>query len=272
LIRLVDDTDPEILDTVYQELFSMGESGLEKLKLAAKDSQNIAIKPQLEEIIARIIFDFQIQKLMNWRRNGGVDLLEGWVLLTQFEFPEITYVRARKEINRVVNKIWLMLSPHLTEIDKIQAINHFLFRTEHYQPCHLEFEKPRHTLLFSLLEHKTGSPLALAVLYLIICLLLDLPVHLTHFGRYYVLRYHGQNEDWYIDPFTQGQIASELQVKSILEKHQLDTNLSHYKPMSNIFIILEMLDHLIFKNQLKGDLEEANRYEKVRAGIKIDFT
>src|SRR6185369_14782591 len=87
LVRLLDDNDPRVAAQVEQELLSLGTNGITLLEQAWEQAQSSVIQTRLEELIYQIQVEHFTRELFEWRMEGGKDLIQGWLQLTQIRYP-----------------------------------------------------------------------------------------------------------------------------------------------------------------------------------------
>ena len=272
LISLLDDPDPQVYQQVEEQLITLGTSGIGKLEEAwEKCSSNQLIQARLEELISRIQITFYTDQLLEWRKEGGNDLLEGWILLTQAQYPSLNKQKYRNEVQRLVSKIWLQMDPRMNEIERLCVINKQFYTVERYTGNYQDPDKPDNVFLSHLIDTHQGNSLSLSALYLIICQQLDIPLQVVNFMGYYAIRCYRRNAHFYIDAYNQGMFFTPQQVQEFLQKLNVESNVSFYKPLSNIYIILNMINTLIAQYRQAEQNAKADKFDKLLKDIEIKF-
>jgi regulator of sirC expression with transglutaminase-like and TPR domain len=262
LVRLLEDTDPEVSTAVEAELLRLGPAAISRLERAWEKQTDSLIQSRLEDLIDKIQFSHLQEELMLWKNSGGHDLIYGWLLLTQIQYPTINLQKYRNEINRLVNRIFLQINTKMTELEKLSQINTFIYRNEGYTGNYREIDRPENNYLSILIDTKNGNPISLSSLYLIICQLLDenIPIQVVNLDGYYALRYINTNTHFYIDAFNKGMFFTPKQVELFLHKRNANENVLNYPPMSNLLIIHHLILHLIYSYKQLKDNMKANRF------------
>jgi regulator of sirC expression with transglutaminase-like and TPR domain len=272
LISLLDDPDPHVYQEVEEQLFTLGASGIEKLERAWEQcSTNQIIQSRLEELISRIQITSYTEQLMEWRKAGGNDLLEGWIILTCCQYPTLNKQKYRNEVQRLVAKIWLQMDPRMNEIERLCVINKHFYTVERFTGNYQDPDKPDNIFLSHLIDTRQGNSLSLSALYLIVCQQLDIPLQVVNFMGYYAIRCYRRNVHFYIDAYNQGMFFTPQQVQEFLQKLNVESNVSYYKPLSNIYIILNMVHTLISQYRTVGLEAKAQKFEQLLQDIEIKF-
>lgn len=269
LIRLLDDPDPVVTQHVEDELFRLGPQGIEKLEAAWESVADALVQSRIEELISRIQISHYSRQLLNWRLAGGKDLLEGWLLLTQMQYPMLNVVKYRNELQRLISKIWLQLDSRMNELERLIAINKQLYSVERFSGNYKEPERPENNYISFLIDTKQGNSLSLSALYLIVCEQLDIPLQVVNFMGYYAIRCYRRNSHFYIDAYNQGMFFTPQQVQDFLKKMDAEQNVNHYKPLSNIYIILDLIKALIGAYGNDNQPNKAALFDRLLREIEI---
>lgn len=269
LIKLLDDTDPVVAYEVNRELKLLGTAGIGRLEEAWVQAQDSTIQARIEALISTIQVDSFTQELYNWRKEGGKDLLEGWLLLTQVQYPTLNVQKYRNEVKRIASKIWLLLNNRMDDINKLTVINQGLYVNHQFTGNYQEPDKCDNNFLSLLIDTKKGSSLSLSALYYMVAQMLEIPLQVVNFMGYFALRYYSKDTHFYIDAYNKGIFFTPQQVQDFLKKLRAEENVYHYKPLSNIYIILQLIEHLQNGYRAAGKDVDADKFQKLARDIEI---
>jgi regulator of sirC expression with transglutaminase-like and TPR domain len=271
LIKLLDDNDPTVLEQVEGELFSLGTEAIERLEKAWEEIGDSTIQNRLEELISRIQISHYTDALRAWRLDGGRNLIDGWICISQIQYPSLNEQKYKNEINRLVNKIWLQTNNYMNDLERLCVVNKLLYTQHNFTGNYQEQDKPEFNYLSHVLDTATGNSLSLASVYYIICKEIDLPVTVVNFNGYYALRYYNESSHFYIDAYNKGMFFTPQQVEQFLRKLSVGENVLSYKPMSNIYLALHLIEHLVASYQQIGNNEKADVFRKLLKDIEVRF-
>jgi len=269
LIRLLDDDDPQVKAQVEEELYALGDDLLNRLQQASEAVADDAVQEQVSRFIERLQLEHFGKELYEWRKDGGKGLLQGWVLLSQVAGPEMDPQHERNALSRIGHRTWLQLSTGMSDLEKLCVINKQLYGLEGFAGNHARPEAPENNLLHYVLEHKTGNALSLSALYAILGGELDIPLQVVNFNGYHALRYYSRSAHFYIDAFDRGVFYTVPQVERFLRRHGANDNVLTYKPLSNIYVALQLIEALVQTYEQAGQTELAERYRQLLAAIDI---
>ncbi|MCI4671974.1 MAG: transglutaminase-like domain-containing protein [Bacteroidia bacterium] len=270
LISLLDDDDPSVEMNVRNKLIELGQEVLPELEAAWESQEDEHIQERIEEIIHSIQSRDTILDLREWRMAGGGNLLNGWILVSKYQFPELDFEPYRNQINRLVNRIWLEMRSSMTLPERLKVISKMLFTKERFRPNRKAVSEPGNFFLNTLLETKKGSPLSLGMLYLVLCEELQLPMQGMILPSYFVITYQDEKQEFFLDPFNKGNFFTRKDLEKYLEEVSKPFNDKFDRPSSKIFIILTLVQRLIdgYKKRKRDD--KAGELEKLLDYIDPD--
>lgn len=271
LVSLLDDDDPVVSNQVWGELLAMGHAGVSRLEAEWEISQDPAIQSILEDTIHRLQLKEVTQDLLEWRKGGGEDLLKGWFLVSRIQFPDLEFDPLRKEVSRLVNKAWLEMEAGTSPEDQIGVLNHLIFRMEGYGPNNARPQHAHNNYLNYLIEQQQGNVTSLSMLYLIVAKQLDLPIGGILLPGYFVLQYQDQKSPFFIDVFNGGKVFDRDRLENYLKQVNVESKASFFRPTSNIYMILSLLNNLTSDYTRMGKDEMVEDIEEILRGIDIHF-
>lgn len=270
LISLLEDDDPGIKIHVEEKLFSLGEMVIPALEHAWENEGDEQVQNRIADIIHVIQRQNTISDLKSWRLSGGANLLKGWYLVTRYQFPEMKIEVYKRILNRLVNKIWLELRAGMHVRQKFQIINRALFQRENFEgvSSHQLFD-PQNYFLNGVLETQKGSPLSLGILYMIICHELDIQVNGVLLPGYFFIHYEDERMELFIDVYEKGTFYNRRDLQEFLKQKKVDDVKRYQQPSSKIFIILTLIQVLIYCYQQRKQNEKVREFELLMKGIEL---
>ncbi len=271
MVRLLDDEDPVVQQQIEQELKDMGLEAISRLEGILPTLEDNAIQEQVEAMIARLQSQQIGEQLYEWRKGGGEDLLEAWMLINQIEHPGMDTQVFHNAINRLASRTWLQINVGMNDLEKLSVINRLLYSMEAFSGNHGSPEAPDNNHISFVLNEKQGNSLSMCMLYSILSEKLGVPLQIVNFNGYFALRYLSRDSHFYIDAYNKGLFFTPQQVERFLKKLGAEDNLNTYKPLSNIYVILQLLQALEATHKLANNDEQVARYQEIQKAIEIRF-
>lgn len=265
LIRLLDDDDPNVFSHVTEKLLSMGGEILPRLENAWEHEADEVLQERIEDMIALIQSQGTRDRLRAWREAGASNLLEGWYLLTQFQYPEIRFESYKHMISRLVNRTWLEIRQGMNPVEKLRLVNRMLFSAERFRGNKKTLFDPQSYFLNTFMESQVGSPLSLGMLYLILCESLEIPLKGLILPNYFVLKYQDEQQTFFVDVFNKGKFFLQDDLDRYLQVSKVEQAEQFKQPVDQLSILRMLVEMLIQSFQRKKDTEKVEALQHIKA-------
>lgn len=275
LIRLLEDPDPRINSVVKAKLVSYGKMALPHIEQAwHTDIHDHAHQERTVEVLRHIQVEDLKSKLQKWKDSSTRDLLQGTLIISQFQFPDINLTEIESEIEKIKQQVWLEINEDNTAFEIVKIFNHVLFDLCGFQPSKSNFHAPQYSYINSVLKNKKGNPLSLSILYSIIAQRLEIPIYGVNLPNQFVLGYMDRNQTlkmldansdksvlFYINPFSKGRIFDSNEIEGYLRSLNLPLKNNYIEPCSNTDILKRMLKNLSYSYNKVG---ESTKVEEIK--------
>jgi regulator of sirC expression with transglutaminase-like and TPR domain len=268
LFLLIDDPDEEVFDAVSKKIVDYGKPIIPNLEHLWETNPSEDVQNRIELLIHRLHFRDLTEDFHQWSVSGHHDLMLGALLVSKFQYPELSTTPVLQEIEKVRRNIWLELNNYLTPLEQINIVTSILYSYYGLKGGETSYQEPNEFLLPKTLEGKRGNQISNGILYLILCELLDIPVKAIGVPKQFVIAYFkpGYSEEnlpnpinkieFFIDP-TSGQVFTHRDVESYFKRIAVPATGNYFKPQSNKRIIQQLLQELS-----KCYDDDKNRYKQ----------
>ncbi len=256
MIRLLDDPDEVIFNSVSGTLLDMGTEIIPHLEKAWEESMNSIFQERIENIIQGLQFRNVKRDLVAWAAKGGKGLLEGAWHVTRYQHPDISFSDLNSQIEEITRDVWLELNENLTALEKTRILNHFFYKVHKFTRNNLNFYAPQNSYINLVMESKKGNPISLAILYAVIARKLNMNIYGVNLPKIFLLAYtlnpvdENSSEEpvvlFYINPYNKGAVLGKKDIDLYVKEQKLLVRKSFYLPCSNIEVIQRLLLNLIF--------------------------
>ncbi len=282
LITLLEDPDEGIFQHIEQAIVAKGEVIIPQLERYSElNTYGDLFQERIEHLIRSIQSNSVVDRIVEWKNNPENDLLEGALLIHQFQYPGCDLDEIRNQIRRIRQDIWLELNDSLTEIEQVNVINHILFTAYGFEGNKKDFVSPQNNFIGDVLNNKKGNPLSLAVLYQVLANSLEIPIYGVNLPNHFILCYideehctmDNENVDeqgvlFYINPFAEGNITLINEIDTFLYHLNLPQEVKYYRPCNNTEIIQRMITNLIFAYTQQDQLGKAEELKLLQEVFK----
>lgn len=258
----------KLLKTIDKETFKLLEEQFKTFDIKTLKEINseiplddIELQRNFLELALRIKREQLKSDFNNWSKNNSNDLEEGIFLVATFANPLLDMEYYFKLISNWVGLISNNLKKIKLKNDPtsiINEINHFLFMELGFKGNKNNFYDPENSFIDKVIEKKSGNPILLSVIYLLITKRIDLSFSGVNMPAHFLVQYKDFFEPIFIDPFNQGEIITKSMCQERIKALKLTWQEDYLSSPTNKQIIVRILQNLIniYQNNKQFDLKE----------------
>jgi regulator of sirC expression with transglutaminase-like and TPR domain len=256
LLNLIDDPDDEVFVAVSEKIVEYGKSIIPNLENLWEQTIDEEIQERIELLIHRLHFTDLLEDFRQWNVAGHHELLLGALLAAKFQYPDLATAPVLLEVEKLRRNIWLELNNYLTPLEQARIVTGILYGYFGLKGHEINYSSINDFLLPQVIETKKGNQVGNAILYLILCEMLDLPIKAIGIPKQFVLAYFkpGYSSEtteqpitkieFFIDPTT-GQIFSHKDMEAYFKRIAVPPVHSYFKPLNNKKVILNLLEEFV---------------------------
>src|SRR6476620_2747745 len=253
LFNLIDDPDEEVFGAVSERIIDFGKTIIPNLEHLWETTPNEEIQGRIEIIIHRLHYTDLVEDFRQWTISGHHDMLVGALLVSKFQYPDLSTSPVLLEVEKIRRNIWLELNNYLTRLEQVRIVTGILYSYYNLKGNEVAYSEINEFLIHKVLESKRGNQLSNGILYLIICELLDIPVKAISVPKQFVLAYfkpgysnehsmdHLDKIEFFIDP-TSGMVFTHKDIENYFKRISVPLVDTYFKPLSNKKVIQHLLE------------------------------
>lgn len=256
LVKLIDEPDDLIYSKILERIFFYGIEAVPFLEKAWENNFNPEVQQRLEWIIHKLQFSNICNELKNWVSLEGKNLFLGFSIITRYQYPDLDASYYKTQLDEIGKRIWIELNDQLTAIEKIvKVFNRIFFQELGFKGNRDQYQYPLNSYLNNVIDSKTGNPLSLSIIYMIIARDMGLPVYGVNLPEYFILAYADElyspfsDEEpeimFYINPLSNGAIFTRNEIDDFLIIIETEPLQMYYNPCSHIDIMIRLIRNLI---------------------------
>lgn len=263
LISLLGDEDSSVYSAVRAKLVSFGPPVVDWLCPYTLSNEAL-LRRRAQEIIlffGRKAADDQFTGFCAGR-GEDLPLEEGAWLLARTQYPEINVdaYAALLDAFAEVLRTRVDFTANLETI--IGTINRYLFQELQFQPNEADYYDPENSFLNRVIDHRTGNPISLCAIYLLVARRLKLPITGIGLPGHFVCRYQTSTAEIYIDAFNRGKLLTKADcIKYLLHTHH-GLEEGYLAPVTPRRMLLRMCANLHQIYLAKQQAEETARFQR----------
>ncbi len=256
LLRLIDDPDDEVFDTVASQLLHYGKEIIPDLEKLWEVTIDESVQERIELLIHRVHFHDLQQDFSEWSSARYPELLRGAILVAKYQFPDLNVPAILTQFDQMRRNIWLELNNYLTPLEQVNVYNSILYNYYKLQGNELTTREPKYFFINQVMESRQGNAYTIGILYLALCEMLDIPIFAVDVPRQFIFAYidtlHSffsqdkkgiQHIQFFIDPIS-GMVYTQKDVENYLKKINAENSEQYFTPLSARRIIYKMMEEL----------------------------
>ncbi len=259
LIQLLTDRDEFVREKVRLQLIELGEDTLPFLEMAAR-SEDAPLRVQAQEVI-RAIFPKKLgEKFRQLTQKGlgrDVNLETGMLLIMEFGYPDFDPEACRENLDSLAHQLEQNLAPDTNPSQTISALTRLLFQQENFRGNQKNYLDPDNSYLNKVLEHKTGLPITLSALCVLVADRLGLPIVGVGLPGHYIAKYNLPQNAIYFDPFHQGRLLTRADCIQIVEQFGQPFEEHFLSQSTHRETLIRMMNNLVQVYQSSNEPEKA---------------
>jgi regulator of sirC expression with transglutaminase-like and TPR domain len=253
LLHLIDDPDEEVFNAVSGKIMDYGRGIIPNLENLWENTPSEDTQERIELLIHRLHYRDLTEEFDTWNKGPYQDLLTASILVSRFQYPELTTTSIMQEMEKLRRNIWLELNSYLTPLEQVHVVSSILYNYYGLKGMEVGYQHPEEFLVNKVLECKRGNTISNGILYLILSELLDIPVKAINIPKQFVLAFFKagvppedetnmqQHIEFYIDPLS-GQVFTHKDVENYFRRISVPPVPSYFKPLSHRRIIQTLLE------------------------------
>jgi regulator of sirC expression with transglutaminase-like and TPR domain len=264
LVTLLDDDDMEVVQHVEKQLRTIGGSVIPLLEDHWQENGlNPVLQKKIEDLIHDLQYNLLTTRLLEWKKDGHQDLLEGMWMLATYQYPDLSLEKLRQSINDIYFDVWLEFRDDLHPHDQVRILNQVFFEKYKFIANTKNFHSPANSMLNQVFEQRKGNPISLCVIYMLIAKRLGMPISGVNLPSLFVLTFKNPQIQFYINVFNRGLIFTKVDISNYIKQMHLLPQDSFYQPCTNLDIVCRVLRNLIVSFEKVSDVERVHEMENI---------
>lgn len=247
LIRLLDDRDPYVSDQVGSKLVELGSEAVPFLEIASR-GENLKLKTRalkiLEQIAPRQLAE-AFRRLARTSSGEDVDLEQGVILLMQFGHPSADPETVHQQLNQLAEDLARNIPPKAPASQVLGQLTDYLFRQHGFHGNQDNYADPDNSYFDTVLKNKTGLPITLSALCILIGQRLQIPIVGIGLPYHFIAKYNSVADPILFDPFHRGRILTPEKCSEMVQGFGVQFEDHYLLPVTHREILTRMIQNLV---------------------------
>jgi regulator of sirC expression with transglutaminase-like and TPR domain len=271
LAKLLDDENDFVYSNIKDRFVFHGKKSVDFLKQFTR-SDDLLVSNRAKEIISILSFDELELRFKEVAERNDKNLLEdAMFLLAFYGYPDTISDNYKMILDKMAmdieNLIYQKDYANSSPIDIINVFNEYLFDEKGFMGNTDNYYDSDNSYMNKVIDRKTGIPVTISVLYLLLAKRLNLPIFGINLPSHFIIKYQDTKEEFYIDPFNKGIVISKTEAVHFLEQLGISKDDFNSIPFLKIAedkeIFLRVLTNLINLYEKQNDTLRATQLKRV---------
>jgi len=245
LLKLLADDDLAVFQAVRERIVASGPSAADWLRPHTL-SRDPALRRRVQELVQQFDRQAADDRLLAFCLKHGedFDLEEGAWLLARTQYPEINVDGYRALLDSFAQDLKERLGSRSGAEKTLATVNHYLFTELGFAGNEQNYYDPDNSYLNRVIDRRTGNPINLCLIYILLARRLRLPVAGIGLPGHFICRYQSSSAEVYIDPFNRGRLLSKADCIHYLLQGHYNVRDEHLTPVSPRRLLLRVCSNL----------------------------
>lgn len=264
LSALIDDTSPVVRRSLLTHFEQLGEPARALLRDVARGPNRVAAT-HAQWFLGELRWSDPSSEFVHFIRSLNYELESGAILIARVADPKTDPTSVCAMLDAIASRCRELMVEPLSPWQKCTVINRVLFHELGFRGNTGHYNDPLNSLIHRVLDRRTGLPLTLSVVYLLVadrCGLTLEPVALP--GHFVVGCFH-EDEPVYIDPFRGGAVSSREDLMAWLAGNDLPRDDASLAPTTIRETLARCCRNLAVHYMSAGDEDLARQFARFDA-------
>ncbi len=263
LLNLLADEDPAIYRAVRNRILSCGPQAIPWLRPHALSSDAV-LRRRAREIVRHFEQQAADNRFLAFCLKHGqeFDLEQAAWLLAQTEYPEINIEAYQALLDSYAAELQQRLGSGSPAIEILTSIKEYLFHELGFAGNEQNYHDPENSYLNRVIDRRTGNPINLCLVYLLLARRLQLPIAGIGLPGHFVCRYQSSADEIFIDAFNRGKLLSKADCVQYLLHGKYSLREDYLAPVSPRRLLLRICANLHQTYRYLELAEETTRLQR----------
>jgi len=266
LIRLLSDEDERVAHDIADKLAEIGDRAVPMLREAEIEQPEMAERIQdiLEDIRGhRLEAEFHVLSACD---DDHLDLETGAFLLARFAYPDFDTWPFVKTLDAMAMEVQERLGLKASGEETVKTLNRYLFVEQGFAGNTRQYYEVENSYLNKVIERKTGIPISMSAVYLLISKRLGLPVFGVGMPGHFLVKYDTPRYRIFVDSFNGGSLLTQKDCARFLEQAGYGFDERFLQKTSDRAILIRMIKNLV---AIYNKLEDRRKATRLTRFIEI---
>jgi regulator of sirC expression with transglutaminase-like and TPR domain len=261
LFSLLDDTSPAVRRALLNRFTRLGPAATPFLESVARGSNRVLAR-HAAWFLDELKFSDPVTEFRGFIRSLNYELETGAMLLARTASPRLNAGDCCKQLDKIATRCReLIVEPSSTR-EKCRVINRVLFHEWGFHGNVENYTDPRNSFIDQVLERRTGIPLSLSIVYLLVAERLGVELEPVGLPGHFIVGCFSDDLPFFIDAFDRGVFRDAEEIFDLLRANNITPKPTDLAPTPIREVLCRSCRNLVNHYTAAGEPERARLFSR----------
>lgn len=259
LLSLLDDTSPAVRRALLARFTQLGSTAVTFLQTIARGSNRVLAR-HAARFLDELKFSDPVGEFRSFIQSLNYELESGSLLLARTISPDLEVGECCAALDQIAQRCRELIVEPSSAREKCRVVNRVLFHEWGFHGNVEHYTDPRNSFLDQVLTRRTGIPLSLSIVYLLVTERLGLELEPVGLPGHFIVGCFTDDLPFFIDPFDRGVFRDAGEIFELLRANNIAPKASDLAPTPIREVLCRSCRNLVNHYTAAGEPERAKLF------------
>jgi regulator of sirC expression with transglutaminase-like and TPR domain len=260
-LSLLDDTSPAVRRALLAHFLRLGPAAAPFLETISRGSNRVLAR-HAAWFLDELKFSDPVAEFRGFIRSLNYELETGALLLARTVTPTAEPAEVCTALDAVATRCRELIVEPSSAREKCRVLNRVLFHEWGFHGNVEHYTDPRNSFLDQVLERRTGIPLSLSIVYLLVAGRLGLSLEPVGLPGHFIVGCFVDDLPFFIDPFDRGVFRDAEEIFDLLRANNITPKASDLSPTPVREVLCRSCRNLVNHYTAAGEPDRAKLFAR----------
>jgi regulator of sirC expression with transglutaminase-like and TPR domain len=261
LLSLLDDTSPAVRRALVARFTQLGATAAPFLQSIASSSNRVLAR-HANWFLEELKFSDPVSEFRGFIRSLNYELETGALLLARTVEPRLDAGSCCATLDSIAARCRELIVEPSSAREKCRVLNRVLFHEWGFHGNVEHYTDPRNSFIDQVLERRTGIPLSLSIVYLLVAERLGIELEPVGLPGHFIVGCFTDDLPFFIDPFDRGVFRDADEIFELLRANNIVPKASDLAPTPVREVLCRSCRNLVNHYTAAGEPDRAKQFAR----------
>jgi len=258
-LSLLDDPSPAVRRALLAHFTQCGAAAAPFLQSVACGANRVLAR-HAAWFLEELKLTDPVAEFRGFIRSLNYELESGALLLARTVSPRLDIAQCVTTLDAIAARCRELIAEPSSTREKCRMLNRVLFHEWSFRGNVEHYDDPRNSFLDQVLARRTGLPISLSIVYLLVAERLDLELEAVGLPGHFVVGCYTDELPFFIDPFERGLFRDADEVFDLLRRNHVVPQITDLAPTPVREVLCRTCRNLVNHYTVAGEPERARLF------------